>query len=84
MFALRHINTHRPDSFMVSPEYRISSIKWQLKGGVVSPARVFSGKCLCLEWDHLLHAEPAVWSLSAALEKATLQLANGEETQCDI
>lgn len=62
-----------------SPKFTVTSIKWQLKGTVVNSACVFQTlKCFCAEGHHLVHAETAVWHLSAALEKATLQLARGD------
>lgn len=74
-----------PDYFMVSPKYTVPSVKWGFKGAVVSLACVFpDSKVLFAEGHHLLHAEPAVWHLSAALEKATLQLVSGEKTRRDI
>lgn len=62
-----------------SPKFTVTSIKWQLKGTVVNSACVFQTlKCFCAEGHHLVHAETAVWHLSAAPEKATLQLASGD------
>lgn len=62
-----------------SPKFTVTSIKWQLKGTVVNSAFVFQTlKCFCAEGHHLVHAETAVWHLSAAPEKATLQLASGD------
>lgn len=62
-----------------SPKFTVTSIKWQLKGTVVNSACVFQAlKCFCAEGHHLVHAETAVWHLSAAPEKATLQLASGD------